>query len=90
MAYVINGRKLNNEKDWRISTAQKRRTEHQEVYPQQDGSIKQVIEMEGGIRIETVLSADGKSVVTNINREVAVDDENGLIIILDDAGLNTH
>lgn len=82
VSFIVNGHKLPLDIDWRLQRSGLDKPEHQELIPQKDGSLKQVMRYGDGTLVETVLSADGKDIITNVNREVVFNAEEGLVIIL--------
>ncbi|MBU4533259.1 MAG: hypothetical protein U1D96_06080 [Eubacteriales bacterium] len=82
MSFVVNGKKLPGNIDWRFQRSGLDEPERQELIPLDDGSLKQVMHFADGAKIETVLSADGKRVTTKVNREIALDVEQGVVIVL--------
>lgn len=84
MSFTVNGHRLPPDIDWRLQRSGLDEPENQELNPQKDGSLKQVIRYADGTLVETILSADGRRVVTNVNREVVFNAQEGLVIILND------
>lgn len=82
MSFIVNGHKLSGDIDWRLQRSGLDEPEHQELIPQKDGSLKQVMRYADGTLVETLLSADGKEIITNVNREVVFNTEDGVVIIL--------
>lgn len=82
VSFTVNGRKLPSGVDWRIQRSGLDEPENQELVPQKDGSLKQVMRYTDGTLVETILSADGRRVVTTVNREVVFNTKEGLVIIL--------
>ncbi|MDA8097965.1 MAG: hypothetical protein C4575_04955 [Desulforudis sp.] len=82
MSFVVNGKELPADVDWRFQRSGLDEPEHQELIPLEDGSLKQVMRYGDGTKVETVLSADGKRVTSQVNREVVFNHKEGLVIIL--------